>query len=294
MQYYSAPCPFLASGYNYMHNYTILSLQICVCIVHNYTVVANVSKKVKFNVKLFFGLILFSCCTDYDPRVGPGMSIVAKFEMGGVRGSVCFTQDHPSDPVTITVKLDGLEQFAPEMYPWGVYQYPVKFGNYPDFPCSDLGSFFEPNISCPANVTCAYGNFTGKHGPLQSTNMAQVFGDSLITLFGPNSLVGRSVCIQRENGLPFICANIEYQGISLQAMRAAFGGIGNSSSNLTGDVIFRRANGRSGTTLNVCLNTNCGYSPPATAIDWSIRTGTCDNPGPVSIHTCKYIYIYIP
>ena len=219
---------------------------------------------------------------------------MAKFEMGGVKGSVCFTQDHPSDPVTITVKLNGLEQFAPEMYPWGVYEYPIKFGNYPDFPCSDLGSIYNPPIPCPVNDTCIYGNFTEKHGRLRSTNMAQVFKNNETTLFGPNSLVGRSVCIQRDNGEPYICANIEYQGISLQAMRAAFGGIGNFSSNLTGDVIFRRANGRSGTTLNVCLSANCGYSPPDETINWSLRTGTCDNLGPVSIHTCKYIYIYIP
>lgn len=210
------------------------------------------------------------------------MSIVAKFEMGGVRGEICFYQKRPGTNVTITVKLEGLEQFAPEEFPWDIHTYPVKFGLYPDFPCSaeDLGMEYM----CVIDQPCEYGNLDGRHGPLVSTNMKQVFEDDVLNLYGWESPIGRSIVIKREGTFePWICANIEYQGISLSTLRAPFD---NGGGNLNGDVIFRRANGRPGTTLNVCLNRQCDATfPDGAELDWYLRTGSCSNYstlGPVS------------
>ena len=211
------------------------------------------------------------------------MSIVAKFEMGGVRGEICFYQTQPGANVTITVKLEGLDQFAPEKFPWDIHTYPVKFGLYPDFPCADLGMVHI----CEADEPCS-GDLDSRHGPLDSTNMMQVFEDNVLDLYGWLSPIGRSIMIKREGtSQPWICANIEYQGTALSTLRAAFD---NGGGNLNGDVIFRRANGRSGTTLNVCLSPQCNVTfTVGDELDWYLRTGSCSNYstlGPVSaFHT---------
>ena len=217
------------------------------------------------------------------------MSVTAHFETGGVRGTICFTQEFPGASVIITVRLYGLEeQFAPQEFDWNIHEYPVGFSEYPDFPCSnsELGGIYEP-ASCPIEprpghrgVPICYGNLGERHGLLKATSEPQVFTDNVLDLFGPYSPIGRSVVLRdtvRRNN-PFTCANIEYQGITLQTLRAGFG------SNLNGDVIFRRQEGRSGTTLQVDLFTACNATEPfidGPPLGWYLRTGTCDNIGPV-------------
>ena len=211
------------------------------------------------------------------------MSIVAHFETAGVRGDICFYQPEPGAPVEITVKLEGLgEQFFSQSFDWGISEYPVQFGAYPDFPCSDdaLGNIYEP-IACPENVSenCRYGDLGERLGQISYTGGKQMFTDGVLDLYGPNSPIGRSIVLRRttSNTNPLTCANIEYQGISLHTLRAGFDG------QLNGDVILRRQNGRSGVTLNVDLFTSCiGPNPGPGPLMWSLRHGTCDNIGAVS------------
>ena len=207
---------------------------------------------------------------DYDPRQGPGMSLTAHFETGGIRGKICFSQPDPGVDVTITVELEGLDQFLPQRIGWGISTFPVKFSEYPDFPCaqSDIGGTVDP-----------YGDLSGRHGGIRSdVDGPQVFVDKAddLSLFGPNSPVGRPVVLYSNRGPPIACANIEYQGISLQTLRASFNG-----PNLMGEVIFRRQNGRSGATLNVALYEACNSSlVDIGKLNWYLRVGSCD--GPVS------------
>ena len=220
---------------------------------------------------------MFTTSADYDPRIGPGMSLTAYFETGGIRGTICFTQAEPGAPVTITVNVDGLDQFEPRSFDWEITEYPIQFSEYPDFPCTDLGS--KDSLSM-------------RHGRLDSTG-SHTFIDDELDLFGPDSPVGRAITIShviRQN-LPVSCANIEYQGISLQTLRAGFNG-----PELMGDVIFRRQNGRPGATIHVQLCAACNFTVlQGLNLDWSLRTGTCDDIGPVSgnqyLHLQYYTYI---
>lgn len=228
--------------------------------------------------------------TDYDPRVGPDVNIVAKFETGGIRGEICFYQAERGAPVQITVKLQGLDQYEPHPFEWMINMFPVQFGMYPDFPCSagSLGGVYSPT-GCPPNVSdnCVYGNLGERLGLIQTTEYPQVFTDSVLNLYGPDSPIGRSIVLRRpfsNRRIPVTCANIEYQGISLQTLRAGFNG------NLSGDVILRRKEGRSGVTLNVDLYTACNASiVVGDPLNWSLRSGTCENIGPVSFALCVFL-----
>ena len=223
------------------------------------------------------------------------MSIVAKFETGGIRGEICFIQDERGAPVKITVKLQGLEQYEPQMFDWMITEYPVRFAEYPDFPCSDdtLGGTYSPT-ECPPNASeaCIYGNLGERLGLLKSTSDTQMFVDThenytTLDLFGHISPIGRAIRLRHTGrNTPFTCANIEYQGISLQTLRAAFNG------NLNGDVIFRRQSGRSGVTLHVDLASACNaIDLDGSVLHWSLRVGSCN--GSVSIYQVVHNIIYI-
>lgn len=220
------------------------------------------------------------------------MNIVARFDMNGLSGDICFYQAEPGAPVTITVKLNGLDQIYPHSYDWMIASYPIRFVNYPDFPCSDamLGEVYDP-IDCPENKSenCVYGDLGERLGPITSTtNKSQTLVDDVLDLYGPNSPIGRSIVLRRQgnNMIPFACANIEYQGISMTTLRAGYNDLVN------GDAILRRANGRSGMTLNVDLFTACNgtglVNDDGTPLNWYLRSGSCENPGPVSKYmTCS-------
>ena len=229
---------------------------------------------------------------DYDPRTGPGMSVTAHFEMGGIRGKICFDQADFGSPVVITVELDGLKsQYAPQRFDWQILEYPVPFSKYPDFPCSDLGDTYEPFPCEPDQIDTppCCGNLGQRLGLLRATSKPQVFTDDDLNLFGAFSPIGRSIVLRDtvREGIPIACANIEYQGISLQTLRAGFSG-----PELNGDVIFRRQNGRAGTTFHVDLYSACNHTLlDGSDLNWSLRTGTCDNIGGVSKILSVHSYI---
>lgn len=229
------------------------------------------------------------------------MNIVAFFQTGNLRGEICFYQAEPGANVTITVKLKGLDQFYPQSFGWMIATYPTQFVNYPLFPCSDdaLGPVYSP-VDCPVNTSanCVYGDLGERLGLISSTTTTQTFSDSVLDLYGPNSPIGRSIILRRENEnrIPLACANIGYQGLSMTTLRAGYNGL------LNGDVIMRRPNGRSGVTLNVDLFSGCnvtGVNPDdlplidGSPLRWSLRSGSCNNIGPVSHSACSSRIFFI-
>lgn len=212
------------------------------------------------------------------------MSVSAYFETGGVRGEICFTQPEPGANVTITVKLRGLDQYEPQTFNWNIHEFPIRYSEYIDFPCSQgiTGRVFGDADLCPDVVMNVDRNCQGALGErllsLDPTSEPQVFTDNVLNLFGPYSPIGRSIVIRDSvrGGNPLTCANIEYQGISMQTLRADFG------ENLQGDVIFRRQSGRAGTTLRYRLFPTCdSILVDGPTLRWYLRTGTCDNIGEV-------------
>ena len=169
----------------------------------------------------------------YDGRFVPdsiGIGVQAVFDQAGIRGNVLFTQAKPSAPVQIHVNLMGLDQSQSD-YRWSVHEYPVRTSLIRDFPCAEdkLGGVFAGN------------DLSTRLGNLLYDMPWQIFEDSTIELDGPNSIVGRSLVIDRGDGPEggFVCSNIEHLGSRREILRATF-----DNSIIQGDVVFRYTIGR--------------------------------------------------
>ncbi len=205
----------------------------------------------------------------YDGRFGiDGIKISAQavFTLGGVTGNVVFSQPIPGQPVQIHVNLMGLDQF-PDAYRWTIHNYPVRHSLLNDFPCSNenLGGVFD--------------DIGMRNGPLNYEEQWQTFIDEDLVLSGPDSIIGRSLVIDREFGMDgdFICANIEQLGARREILRAPF-----DNSVLQGEVIFRYSIGRDDATIEADIYRVDG-GPDMDDITWSLHYGTvgqnnsCDN-----------------
>ena len=214
----------------------------------------------------------------YDGRF-QGINVQAVFDMGGVRGYVQFSQRARGEPVQIHVNLDGLQQFA-DMYPWHVHDYPVRTGLLRAYPCSaaEVGGHYDPfnamanpsyDTDCnPNNATlCEVGDFSNKLGRLRNDQPWQTFVDPNLDLYGPYSIIGRSLVIHR--GIPpenrWICANIEYLGARVDIIRASIVGAAQSQ----GDVIIHKVAGRDDATIYLDVWRN----DSTTGLDWQLRLG---------------------
>lgn len=223
--------------------------------------------------------------------------------MNGIEGVIHFYQaaDDPNEPVLITVSLDGLDQYR-EDYGWHVHEYPVNFGLLRDYACSDseVGGHFDPrgaavnnpdyDDDCAADIdACEIGDLAGKLGPILWDEQGdQLFEDQRLSLFGPESIVGRSVVLHRTDGTRIACANIELQGRQVITWRYPFqpGPIimkdGTEIPNsLEGDVVFRRVEGRDEMFIDVDVYRVDGGPSPSSGHEWNLRRGTCTNLGEV-------------
>ena len=180
----------------------------------------------------------------------------AVFNQGGVVGNVVFSQEQLGEPVQIHVNLVGLDQYR-DQYPWSINEYQVSSSLLADFPCSEsqIGGIFNPenvNETCD-DTSCRAGDLAPRIGTLRYDTTWQIFEDSTISLFDSDSIVGRSLVIDREGGATgnFICANIEPLGVRKDVLRAAF-----DNPVLQGDVIIQYLNGLDDAIIKVDLFSN--------------------------------------
>ena len=142
------------------------------------------------------------------------------------------------------VRLTGLGEGAGSFH---VHEYPVPAKlNVEDSPCGRTGLHFNPtNIDPSASPKTGQGSFdkfeigdlSGKYGDLQHRDYLQEnVIDPTLTLFGPLSIVGRSIVIHKTP-VPqrWICANIDIYDQQLVTAVATF------TYPVAGRVIFRQA-----------------------------------------------------
>lgn len=237
----------------------------------------------------FVTVLLPSAAIDgiYDGRFGgDGIKVSAQavFSQGGVAGSVVFSQLSPADPIRIHVSLMGLDQYT-DAYRWSIQDFPVRASLLRPFPCSEeeIGSVFDPlgagNDTCNNTMEnmCRAGDLTSKLGNLRPDMPWQTFVDPSLSLTGPESIIGRALVIDREDGPSgaFICANIERLGARQEVLRAAF-----ENDMIHGDVIVRYSAGRDDATVEANLyRVDDGSTDDMAVGTWSINFGT---PGPNS------------
>lgn len=202
------------------------------------------------------------------PTTGRAILVAAYFDMNGIQGSAAFYQEKEGEPVTITLSLDGLNQFdGNEMWGWHAHEYPINWAHLERNPCGSqhIGGHYDPENRasdpdyaqlCMNNASlCEVGDFSGRHGRLRGNQSVYTFTDNTLNLYGPYSIIGRSLLIHRTNGFRYACTNIEYNGIStIQTYRAAFPcNVKQQSPVFQGEVIMRRSALRHGVTLEASL-----------------------------------------
>lgn len=163
----------------------------------------------------------------------PEKQVSAVMSMRGIKGYLHFRQASPFDVTEFRLNLTNLQS---RVGPYHVHNFPVPSVRSP-LPsiCSNdnLGGHWNPfrlNMSDPTypkvpgstNDMYEIGDLSGKHMFLTGRDEVDaVFNDSSLPLFGPNSIVGRSIVIHQVNGARFVCASIGYPG-DVSVARARF------------------------------------------------------------------------
>ena len=148
---------------------------------------------------------------EYTARVA-----VVSFGEAGVNGQIIFKQSSPFSPTTVRVQLNGLSSRADGYH---VHEFPVDEAIQSSSKCTAAGGHYNPrnivrNSSSPTTFD-AYeiGDLSGKFGGLLGLNSINSnYSDPYLSLFGTESIVGRSIVIHEPSarGDRWLCANIGY------------------------------------------------------------------------------------
>ena len=212
--------------------------------------------------------------------------------MNGIRGTVALHQPNRRGPVTVSVRLDGLDQLGEdERWGWHIHEYPVNFALLNEFPCDAayVGGHYDPDdrisnenytedCSPTTRQACELGDLSGRFGSLHPNQSTYQFIDREFNLYGPRTFVGRSIVIHRTGGFRWACANIEYDGHNtLETFVATFPHDPfQQERSIQGDVVLRRSAKRAGISLcGVLYRVDTG--PKSTTHKWNLREGTCEN-----------------
>ncbi|XP_078079317.1 uncharacterized protein cusr [Mustelus asterias] len=154
--------------------------------------------------------------------------------VGTVNGNVAFKQLSDLDRTVVQVDLTNLKSEAGS---YSIHTLPIK-DNLPNMDaCSDasVGRRYNPfgvNGSLspePGNGTVdqyEVGDISGKFGTLNNLNQLSAnYTDQNLPLFGPHSVVSRSLVIYQTNGLRSQCANLHTTGGEYIQAKAVFRGM---------------------------------------------------------------------
>ncbi|RWS08541.1 uncharacterized protein B4U79_07981 [Dinothrombium tinctorium] len=169
--------------------------------------------------------------------------VKALIDMFGVKGHFIFSQRYRMDPTVVNIELKNLNGRAKFYH---IHEFPLpprrlKEENL----CSDIavGGHFNPyginvSLSPPpgigTNDKYEVGDLSGKFGTLSDgRNHSDVHVDMNLPLFGPNTIIGRSMVLHKPNKERWICATIGYAAPTITAV-ATF------VYPIVGEVVFRQ------------------------------------------------------
>ena len=141
------------------------------------------------------------------------LQAIAIFNENGVSGSIIFYQHSPFDPTQVTVNLNGLRSIANGYH---VHAYSVGPDSSADR-CANryTSGHWNPHGIMQSGKTSdqfEIGDLSGKFGYLAGFNdFSGTFTDPNVPLFGPYSILGRSIVIHRNDadGTRWVCSNIQ-------------------------------------------------------------------------------------
>lgn len=172
----------------------------------------------------------------------------ATYNMGGVTGTVTFSQNNAGESVTITLDLTGVAQGS---YMLNLHEFRVNFDTADRCSASVIGGIIPNGNIGQANVTSGYGSLS-------------VGG---IDLSGSKSIEGRSLELT-NNGNLRVCATIEADAEYITAFAHLPAGLG-------GTIIFRQQ--ENSPSADTFIYTNLFFVTGAkttTSFNWQINSGT--------------------
>eukprot|EP01063_Lacrimia_lanifica_P008742 TRINITY_DN1578_c0_g1_i7.p1 TRINITY_DN1578_c0_g1~~TRINITY_DN1578_c0_g1_i7.p1 ORF type:complete len:672 (+),score=181.84 TRINITY_DN1578_c0_g1_i7:45-2060(+) len=211
-----------------------------------------------------------------------GKSATATFADAGVTGTVVFAQTASTDPVTVTVALEGLAENAGKYHVHALPLMAAANGMGDACSAAAVGGHYNPTgvtggagvagtYACDYATTpasCEAGDLSGKHGVLDglnSTTSWTAFSDagSGLTLFGATSVVGRSVLIHAADGSRWVCASILEHGVTYKEVTTTFSGA------VSGTVTFGQD--ASDPAAETWAVVRLSSSPPSTGHKWHVH-----------------------
>jgi len=126
------------------------------------------------------------------PHIKNGISFVSsKSTLDGITGTVTFSQEKKGDPVSISIKLSGV--------PEGLHGFHIhEFGDVST--CTAAGAHFNPHAKAHGAPT-DNNRHVGDLGNVKADadgNVDVEFKDTVISLSGINSIIGRAVVLHEK------------------------------------------------------------------------------------------------
>ena len=161
------------------------------------------------------------------------LDALARFNTNGVMGTVRFRQATPFDFTMVMVSLTGLGGMASGYH---INALPVQSGG-----CSGAGDVWDSTsvsvgvASTPLRTSDQFkvGDLSGKFGSLDGmATVNYTFSDPNLSLFGQDSIIGRSLVLSFSNGSAWVCANVQHSTAVLQST------VNFTASGFIGSLIF--------------------------------------------------------
>ncbi|XP_068583873.1 uncharacterized protein cusr [Cebidichthys violaceus] len=177
-----------------------------------------------FNMTSFLLLKMGSSYKCAQMYLVPEKQVNAVLNMREIKGYFNFRQASPFDVTELRVNLTNLQSILGGYH---VHNFPLPSVRSPSSSrCSNdnVGGHWNPfsvNTTSstypngPGSTHDMYevGDLSNKHMSLAGRNESDMmFTDFNLPLFGPNSIVGRSVVIHQTDGARYACASISYPG----------------------------------------------------------------------------------
>ena len=197
------------------------------------------------------------------------LEAISVFDENGVSGSIRFYQRSPYDPTRVTVNLRGLGQMADGYH---IHEYPIGseiLGSPARCSAMYAGGHWNPtNVTNPGSTSNEFeiGDLSGKFGGLAGlSELSAVYTDPNIPLFGPFSIIGRSIVIHRPDGSRWLCSDVQRTRQVLQVMTRF------ETSVFSGNVTFTQPvdDPYAETTIVVAIDVHQMLRPPPPAVSSS-------------------------
>ncbi|TFJ85698.1 hypothetical protein NSK_003205 [Nannochloropsis salina CCMP1776] len=223
-----------------------------------------------------------------DPGLQPKEAVVV-FN-NGVTGDIHLSQANFKSPLEMKLDLTTLRD---SVGPWHIHRLPVQDGCSAN---STSGHYNPFNVTatyktCKDATECEAGDLSTKFGPLIGGDVQRSITDPHLTLFGFNSIMGRSIVIHEKDGTRFACGTIMYKDQALVTAAAEF-----TEGPYVGKAIFTQPQDSNiaDTTIFMDVKIADGTAAPRDPVSFAVYDAPCGSSGakllnPGGLPACSHL-----